>query len=191
MRKLFLFVMFFSIGVLKCFSQDSLKNDDFETDHLYIVPSFTFSADLTEQHSFYYDGLFSMMHYRIIIDDLWFRSNYGLGLTVERHYDVVDYNPTIYISWGLEYTFSHLYAFFDVHPCFSIAGNGHQVYGDYVWFYVVPQLGIGSTYKLMDSLEIYAEVGVYKDITIISSRNDLSSSSFGVMLGFGLMYKHL
>lgn len=114
------------------------------------------------------EGVFTtyLQHHLLFYNDIYWRFSYNLII-----FTLPNSKPNIRIGIGIESPIlSHNFHIFgEVLPSIEIVGIGHQIYGDYMAFYL--PLNIGIMYKLNSSKEhnLLFEFSIEKDFTVHNS----------------------
>lgn len=90
---------------------------------------------------------------------------------------------------ALKYQFTpYLFALFDMQPNMRLQGHGHQVYGDYLTFYIRSGVGVGSNVNFNEYHQVYMQVQVCGDIVLLDEMHSYNGSVY-LMVGIGYRYK--
>lgn len=174
MIKKFVFFCLMLITSLGCMAQT----------HLYISPAVRTSIDFGNRNVFYeLTGDFLLRSQ--ITDELWSRLYYCVGERIIDHGLV----PFLGISYGIGMNFNNWYGVADFRPVLKYVGNGHQIYGDEICIGLIPKISAGYEHELSKYTSLFAELGFFKELDLIYSREDLNINSFGFCLSVGVRFK--
>ena len=133
------------------------------------------------------EGVFTayLQHHLLFYNDIYWRFSYNLIM-----FTLPNPEPNIRIGIGMESPVlsSNFHIFGEVFPSIGVVGMGHQVYGDYMAFYL--PLNVGIIYKLNFSKEhsLLFEFSLEKDFTVYSSIHDQIKDDIYLKFKLGYSY---
>ena len=174
-KKLFIFILILTAN-LSCFSQGFFCAS----------PTLNGKIDFGEQSTTY--GLsVNFQYYREIGEITWTRLSCGIGFSVVND----DFGPIISLGYGVGINFGDFYGLLDFSPTINCVGTGAQVYGDEISLGIMPKIGFGHNWNFTETTTLFTEIGFYREFTLIYTRDNVKSNSYGFYLNIGIKLKYI